>query len=110
MADTRPGASTKSGGQNFKQAVLIPACPEAFVFHSWLVGFFLFEHTQRETIDSREVFRGVSGAQAVLVFCKCGIEHPVQAVFNLPMPAYRLSDGLRVRGRLLMKYRRSLLT
>ena len=51
-SEVPPIASTKPDGQEFQQAGLVPACPQAFVFEARFVGGLLSERAQGEAMDS----------------------------------------------------------
>src|SRR4051812_25324456 len=74
-----------SKSEQSEQETVVPACDELFGSDAALLCFLLFEHVQTKTAQCGEVFGGMSGSCAAVIFPALDIQNPMQAVLNLPM-------------------------
>lgn len=77
----------------------VPAGGEAFVLDPNLERGFVLEHRQRGPAEDAKVRVRVAFADTALVFLKCHVELPMQAVLNAPVAAHRTGKAPRGKER-----------
>ena len=87
-----------------EEVVVNPACGFDFCFDGalWFVGVG-FEEGERPAAQGGEVFGGVAGAGAALVFAEDGVEHPVELVFHAPVAAHGAGEAGGVQAPRLLR-------
>ncbi|MFT5991215.1 MAG: hypothetical protein ACI82G_000203 [Bradymonadia bacterium] len=74
-------------GEDLHHVAVVPPCALSLVCHAELVRLLLLDEVQRKRSDEGEVGGTVSSAVPRVVFAERDIEHPVQAVVDLPVRA-----------------------
>ncbi len=82
---------------------MVPCGSESLSVDARFAGFVPFEQIESDAVEQGEVLRGevlrgVSGALAAQILAEGHVQHPLQFVFDAPVPAYELVQSCSIRG------------
>src|SRR5215472_9537745 len=88
----------KNAGEDLLHISVIPCGHLTTARQAGLWGVMAADEVDRDFPEQREILDGGTNSNPAVIFFEDDVEHPVQAILNLPMPAESFGQVLRVSG------------